>query len=247
VQGFISRLKKNNVMKTLSIIIPVYNEKETILVILKKIHFLNLINDIAKEIIIIDDGSTDGTRDILNSLDKDNYKISFHEKNSGKGMAIRTGLEKVTGDYVIIQDADLEYDPSDYNLMLKKMIEEDLPVLYGSRELKEQKNRYSGITFYWGGIILTKVANWFFGQELTDEPTCYKMFKTSLIKNLPLKCEGFEFCPEVTALVALRGIKIKEVGISYFPRDKSEGKKIKWSDGLVALWVFLKYRIKKIK
>lgn len=234
-------------MSVLSIIIPVYNEERTILAILEKVQSLNLINNVFKEIIIVDDGSVDGTREVLGSLEKEKYIILFHEKNYGKGMAIRTGLQKVSGDYVIIQDADLEYDPADYNSMLKKMVDDNLPILYGSRELKKQKNRYSGVTYYWGSLFLTRIANWLFRQELTDEATCYKMFKTDFLKGLPLKCKRFEFCPEVTALAARRGIKITEVGINYFPRHKTEGKKIRWRDGWGALWTLLKYRFGRIQ
>lgn len=234
-------------MAILSIIIPVYNEKKTILDLLKKVQSVNIVDNISKEIIIVDDGSVDGTRDILNSLDKEKYKIIFHEKNSGKGTAIRTGLRATNGEFVIIQDADLEYNPNDYNPMLRKMIDENLLVVYGSRELKKQKNRYSGLLFYLGGVFLTKLANVLFSQNLTDEATCYKMFKTDFLESLSLRCERFEFCPEVTALTALRGIKITEVGIDYFPRDISEGKKIKLRDGFEAIWTLLKYRFKRLK
>jgi len=226
----------------LSIIVPVYNEHETILKTVFILDNLTLINDFSKEIIIVDDGSTDGTRDLLEEIKKTNHSVLFHDKNYGKGTAIRTGLKEASGDYVVVQDADLEYDSHDFNIMLDKMLKENLSVVYGSRELKKQKNRYSSLTFYWGGIFLTKVTNLLFNQNLTDEATCYKMFKTNLIKNLPLQCKKFEFCPEVTALVALSGLKIVEVGISYHPRSKAEGKKIQWRDGWQALLVLLKYR-----
>lgn len=231
-------------MPSLSIIIPVYNEIKTFDLLLKKVDDVVLINDLNKDIILIDDGSTDGTRDLLKNLDKNKYKVLFHDSNQGKGAAIRTGLKEANGDWVVIQDADLEYDPNDYNLMLEKMIVEDLSVVYGSRELKRQDNRYSSLTFYWGGLLVTWVGNLLFGQKLTDEATCYKMFKTDFLKSLPLRCKKFEFCPEVTALVSLRGIKISEVGIAYFPRPKSEGKKIRWRDGVEAVWTFIKYRFK---
>lgn len=231
-------------MKCLSIIIPVYNEVNSIREIIKRVMGVSLIKDFLKEIIIVDDGSTDGTRRLLDVLDPVKFKIIMHETNQGKGTAIRTGLKYVTGDYVIIQDADLEYDPMDYNILLKEMTDRNLSVVYGSRELKRQEKRYSGLHFYLGGIFLSKLTNFLYGQSLTDEATCYKLFRSDLIKGLPLHCKRFEFCPEVTALIAKRGIKISEVGISYFPRHKREGKKINWHDGIEAVWTLIKHRLK---
>ena len=198
---------------------------------------------VEKEIIIVDDCSVDGTREFLKSSNGWG-RVLFHDQNQGKGAAIRSGLKEATGDYVVIQDADLEYDPSDFKPMMEKMISEGLLVLYGSRRLKEENTQYSGLLYYFGGWLLTILANLLYGQKLTDEPTCYKMFKTDFLKNLDLHCRRFEFCPEVTALTALRGIKISEVPISYRPRHKAEGKKICWRDELVAIWTLLKYRIK---
>lgn len=249
----------------LSIIVPVYNEKNTVLEILKRLTDLDLGN-IAKEIIIVDDFSTDGTREIIKGLSgsykqslkslqaskeenafsslfsPSDYKIIFHDQNQGKGLAVRGGLKEATGDYVVIQDADMEYDPGDLKMMIDKMVAENLTVLYGSRRLKKENTQYSGLLYYFGGCFLTFIANILYGQKLTDEPTCYKMFKTDFIRSLPLQCRRFEFCPEVTALSALRGIKIPEVPISYYPRHKKEGKKIRWHDALKAVWVLLKYR-----
>ncbi|MCK4744833.1 glycosyltransferase family 2 protein [Candidatus Parcubacteria bacterium] len=227
-------------MSCLSIIIPVFNEEKTIKKILSKIENVLLINNLKKEIIIVDDCSDDGTREILKNFDK--YKTLYHKKNIGKGMSIRTGLKAVSGDYVIIQDADLEYNPDDYNILLQKMIDEKLSVVYGSRELGQRKNKYSTISFYLGGIFLTKLANLLYKQSLTDEATCYKLFRVDLIKSLPLKCKRFEFCPEVTALISIKGIKIEEIGISYSPRHKKDGKKINYWDGLHAIWILFKYR-----
>jgi dolichol-phosphate mannosyltransferase len=225
----------------LSIIVPVYNEKNTILEILKKLDDLNL-GDLQKEIVIVDDCSTDGTKEIIENL-KGEYKVVFHVQNKGKGLAIRSGLKEVTGDYVVIQDADLEYDPQDLKVMVEKMVRENLNVLYGSRRLNKQNTQHSGLHYYLGGYLLTFITNILYGQKLTDEPTCYKMFKTTLIKSMPLSCHGFEFCPEVTALASLAGEKIKEIPISYYPRHKKEGKKIKWQDALVAIKVLIKYRL----
>ncbi|MBI2037801.1 MAG: glycosyltransferase [Candidatus Magasanikbacteria bacterium] len=227
----------------LTIIIPVYNEKNTILPLLEKVAHL----DIVKEVIIVDDCSTDGTREILRSMQNENkYKILYHEKNNGKGAAIRTGLAEATGEYAVIQDADLEYDPQDLVKMFLYIREHNLEVLYGSRRLNKENKKYAGISYYLGGVFLTWVANILYGQKLTDEPTCYKMFKTDFLRSLPLACKRFEFCPEVTALSALRGIKIAEIPINYYPRTKEEGKKIGWRDALVALKVFLEYRAPRI-
>ena len=230
-----------NKKMTLSIIIPVYNEKNTISEILKKIEEVTLKElNFEKEIIIVDDGSTDGTRDILNRLEK-NYKIIYHPKNQGKGAAIRIALKEVSGDYVIIQDADLEYDPKDYKKLLEFALKNNAQVVYGSRLLNHH-NKFSHISFYLGGIFINWLTNFLYRIKITDESTCYKFFKTETIKSIPLKCERFEFCPEVTAKIAKRGIKIYEVPINYYPRYINEGKKIKWRDGLVALWTLIKYK-----
>lgn len=225
----------------LSIIVPVYNEKNTILEILKKIEQVNL-NDFSfkKEIIIVDDCSTDGTGEILDKL-VNKYKIIYQPKNQGKGAAIRTGLNYVSGDYVIVQDADLEYDPEDYKKLLECALKNKAKVVYGSRLLNPH-HKFSHLSFYLGGIFLNLATNLLWRIKITDESTCYKLFKTEIIKSIPLKCQGFEFCPEITAKIAKKGIKIYEVPINYYPRHIKEGKKIKWRDGLVALWTLIKYK-----
>jgi len=239
-------------MAKLSIIIPVYNEKETILKLLDKVNQVDLGN-IEKEIIIVDDFSTDGTREILRSAENQykaplfggsGIKIIYHDKNYGKGRAVRSGIKQVTGDWVIIQDADLEYEPNDIKKVLNKMIQKNAQVVYGSRRLNGEylRGRYSGISFAIGGIFVSWIANLLYQIHITDEPTCYKMIKTDLLKSLNLQCERFEFCPEVTAKVAKRKIKIYEVPINYYPRHKNEGKKINWYDGLEAIWTLIKYR-----
>jgi len=227
-------------MPKLSIIIPVYNEERTLLEIISKIERVNLV-DWEKEIIIVDDFSTDGTRRLLNSLG-DKYKIIYHEKNYGKGQALRSGFEKATGDWIIIQDADLEYDPEDYKKMIKKTQESQALVVYGSRRLHHNyfNERHSGHVFALGGIFLTWLTNLLYKTAITDEPTCYKMFRTDLLKSLDLQCQHFEFCPEVTAKIAKKGVKIYEVPINYYPRSKDEGKKINWKDGVEAIWVLFK-------
>lgn len=259
----------------LSIIIPVYNEKNNILKIIEKV--INV--KIDKEIIIIDDGSTDGTREILKKLKIDNasvsvstethkelktklstptneyrdeqnismlenekLKIIFHEKNLGKGFAIRTGIKEVKGDIILIQDADLEYDPNEYYKLIEPILQGKTEVVYGSRVLK--KNPKASLIFYLGGRFLSFVTNFLYGTKITDEPTCYKVFSTKLLKSINLECKRFEFCPEVTAKIAKKGYAIFEVPISYNPRSVKEGKKINWRDGVEAVWTLIKYKFK---
>ena len=229
---------------TLSIIIPAYNEEKTILTILDKVCSVSLIENTKKEIIVVDDGSKDRTKDLVidykHKTDVD-IRLIACAVNQGKGAAIRTGIQQATGDFVIIQDADLEYDPEDYNLLLPELINNKAEVIYGSRFLMKE-NKHSYQSFYYGGLLVTIFTNLLFAQHLTDEPTCYKAFRADFLKSIPLSCTGFEFCPEVTAKTAKRGIKIKEVPIHYYPRSIEEGKKIRWTDGLEALWTLLKYR-----
>jgi glycosyltransferase involved in cell wall biosynthesis len=236
---------QENTRKTLSVIIPAYNETETICQLLEKVLDVTLVKEIEKEIIIVNDCSTDDTKNVVELFMENHQDSNFHlfnqPVNKGKGAAIRKGLECVTGDYVIIQDADLEYNPEDYNILLTHLIDNNLPVIYGSRFLRKN-NKHSYQSFYWGGRFVTLATNLLFWQHLTDEPTCYKLFTADLINSIPLKCNGFEFCPEVTAKVAKKGIKIKELPIDYFPRSIDEGKKIKWTDGIEAIWTLLKYR-----
>lgn len=225
----------------LSVIIPVYNEIGTLETILAKIEEV----PVEKEIVIVDDGSSDGTRELLAKYERrPGYRIIYHPVNRGKGAAIRSAIGTATGDVLIIQDADLEYDPMDYLKLLKRYHPEERPVVYGSRFLNSE-NKHSYHSYYLGGRLVTFIANILFGLNLTDEPTCYKLFDSKLLKNIELKCERFEFCPEVTAKVARRGIKISEVPIHYFPRKITEGKKLRWTDGVAAVWTLLKYRVVK--
>lgn len=225
----------------LSVIIPVYNEEKTLAELVRQVQAV----DLNKELILVDDGSTDGTHAILQSWEKDppaNMTIVYHTHNQGKGAALATGLEYVTGELVIVQDADLEYDPQDYHALVAQFADEKVAVVYGSRNLR--KNPRSNFNFYWGGRLLSWIANLLYGSRITDEATCYKVFRADLLKELGIESTGFEFCPEITAKTLRRGLKIHEVPISYNPRLWDEGKKIKWQDGLIAIWVLLKYRFK---
>lgn len=221
----------------LSVLIPAYNEINNIKNILDKIGEVT----IPMEIIVVDDGSTDGTRELLNTLKSDVIKVVFHEKNRGKGGAIKTAIAHSKGDIIIIQDADLEYDPQDYYKLIPLIESGKEKVVYGSRFLNKQ-NKHSYFSFFLGGQVVTWITNILYFQNLTDEPTCYKVFDAKLLKSIKLNCTGFEFCPEVTAKIAKLGYKIPEVPISYYPRSISEGKKINWKDGVEAIWVLLKYR-----
>ena len=219
-----------------SIIVPVYNEEKTIRELVRRLKEVPL----DKEIIIVDDGSTDGTKEILKKIKEPEFRIISLPHNLGKGAAIRAALPYVQGEAVVIQDADLEYNPSELPRLLKPILEERESVVYGSRFLKGRP-RMRPLNFI-ANKILALTASLLLGRRLTDEATCYKAFKTSLLKSLDLKCKGFEFCPEVTAKIGKRGIKIREIPISYSPRTKKEGKKVNWKDGFIALYTLLKYR-----
>ena len=227
--------------RTLSVIIPAYNEEATVEELLRRV----LESPLNLEVIVVDDGSSDGTAEILKRFEKDTrVKVVAHARNSGKGAAIRTGIDHVTGDVVIVQDADLEYDPGDYSAILAQFDDPDVSVVYGSRRLL-RSNRISSLSFFLGGVTLTWITNLLYGTRITDEPTCYKAFRADLLKGLPLTCEGFEFCPEVTAMVAKRGIRIREVPIHYFPRGKSEGKKIRARHWFQAVGTLLAHRFRR--
>jgi dolichol-phosphate mannosyltransferase len=222
----------------LSVIIPSYNEEKTLPIILQKVLSVSVVH----EVIVVDDGSTDLTSHILDPFrNKEGIKIIHCRDNFGKGAAVRLALSEVTGDLVMIQDADLEYDPQDYLKLITCHEATGCPVVYGSRRING--GTPSLIRFHLARKLLSLLANLLYGQRLTDEPTCYKLFETDLLKSIPLTCKGFEFCPEVTAKIARRGIRIEEVPIRYDPRSVREGKKIGWRDGVVAMWTLIKYRI----
>jgi dolichol-phosphate mannosyltransferase len=228
---------------TLSVLIPCYNEQDTILTLLERVHRV----DIAKEVIVIDDGSSDNTREILANLGGrfPGITVVFHDRNRGKGAAVRSGLERAVGDVVIIQDADLEYDPEDYRAVIAPIVEGRAQVVYGSRNLRP--NHYSYRAYYWGGRLVTLVTNLLYRSRLTDEATCYKAFARPVICGLRLESSGFEFCPEVTAKVLRRGHAIHEVPIGYHARPREAGKKIRMRDGLWAISTLLKYRFVRIE
>ena len=225
----------------LSIVIPVYNEKNTIRTIVKKVKEV----DIDKEIVIVDDFSTDGTREILKEMEGDVDNIIYHQKNQGKGAALRTGFNHITGDCVVVQDADLEYEPQEYHLLLKPILENKADVVYGSRFLGGHPHRVLYFWHYVGNRLLTLLSNMFTNLNLTDMETCYKVFKTEVIKDIKIEQNRFGFEPEITAKVARKKVRIYEVGISYYGRSYSEGKKIGWKDGMKAIWCILKYGLFK--
>jgi glycosyltransferase involved in cell wall biosynthesis len=221
----------------LSIIVPAFNEEATIRRIVARV----LAVPLEQEVIVVDDASTDGTWELLQEY-ADHCILLRHTQNRGKGAAIRTALPWVMGDIVIIQDADLEYDPSEYPRLIQPLLDGQAQVVYGSR-LLNGKSPTAGLAFYVGGRFLTWITNFLYGLHITDESTGYKVFRTEVLRGLNLQSNGFEFCPEVTALVALQGIPIVEVPITYRPRTPAEGKKIRWSDGWMALRVLVTYRV----
>ncbi len=229
-------------MKVLSIVIPCYNEEATIEAILQKIEEVEL--SIDKQIVIIDDGSKDSTPQLLQKY-QDRHTLILNPENRGKGFALRTGFEQATGDIIIVQDADLEYHPDDYQKLIQPILDGDYEVVYGSRILNKSNKRHSALRFYWGGLLVTFMTNLIYGSKLTDQPTCYKVFKRETLMSIPLECEGFEFCSEVTAKILKRKIPILELPIKYSPRKIEEGKKIRWTDGLIAVRTLLKYRFGK--
>lgn len=231
-------MNKNEVK--LSVVIPVYNERKSIEEVIENVESVNL----QKEIIIVDDCSTDGTVDILKKINAENQniKIFFHQENKGKGCALKTGFKEVTGNLVIVQDADLEYDSKDYLILVDYLLKNNCQVVYGSRFLKNKFPIGMSAKNYLANKILNFTVLLLFNFKITDEATCYKLFKTDLLKKINLKCKGFEFCPEVTAKLLKKKIKIFEVPINYRGRKNKDGKKIKWTDGFIAVWTLVKNR-----
>jgi len=237
-------------MPVLSVIIPAYNEGLSIHDILNRVKEVKLIENIELEVVVVNDCSTDNTEEAIHRFQNETpeFRIHYfsHSKNKGKGAAIHTGIRQANGDYIIIQDADLEYDPNEFNDLLKPMLREGADVVYGSRFIGGKPHR---ILFFWhtiGNRFLTFLSNMFSNLNLTDMETCYKLFKAEVIKNIELKENRFGFEPEVTQkLSRIPGIKIYEVGISYYGRTYDEGKKISWKDGFRALYCIAKYGFRK--
>jgi dolichol-phosphate mannosyltransferase len=223
----------------LSILVPVYNERATLEALIDRVRHVRL--SVEREIIVVDDGSTDGSAEQLRRLEAwGDIVACFHGRNQGKGSAVRTGLAKATGTIVLIQDADLEYDPAEYPRLIQPILENRTRVVYGSRTLG--RNQPSYIRYYLGGRFLSFFANVIYGTRITDEPTCYKVLGAGLMRSLELESKGFEFCAEVTAKVGCLKERIVEVPIFYRPRSIKEGKKIRWTDGVKAMWTLLHYR-----
>lgn len=233
---------------TLSIIIPVYNEQNTIRSILNAINETELLNACQKEVIVVDDCSTDDTVNLVDEYKLNhstlNIRLLKHDYNQGKGAAIHYGIKEASGDYIVIQDADLEYDPEEYNVLLKPIFKGQADVVYGSRFIGGNPHRVLFFFHTIGNKFLTFLSNTFTGLNLTDMETCYKLFKADILKNLNLKEKRFGFEPEVTAKISrVKNIRIYEVGISYYGRTYEEGKKIGWKDGFRAIYCIFKYNI----
>ncbi len=228
----------------LSILIPAFQEEKTIAEVLRRVLQAPTLG-FAKEIIVCDDGSRDRTGEEIERIAADHPEVKLvrHPENRGKGAAIRTALEEATGDYVLIQDADLEYDVGDYPAILAE-VERGADVVYGSRFLKRRRPEGMRLPNYVANRILTTTANVLYGLDITDEATCFKVFRTELLRSLGLTCRRFEFCPEVTAKIGKRRVKIVEVPIHYHARTFLDGKKVRWTDGFQAMWVLVSERVK---
>ena len=224
-------------MQKVSILIPVYNEKELLLKLLKKVEDVDF--GIEKEIILIDDFSADGTRELYNGL---KHKILYHQKNLGKGAALRYGLREATGDIIIIQDADLEYNPEDYKPIISLILDDKADVVYGSRLSNKKNNKNFLILSFLANKFLSFLTRLLFGTYITDMETCYKAFKTSVVKDIVIKSNRFDFEPEITAKILKKGVRFLEYPITYNGRTNSEGKKIGWKDGVHAIFTLFKYR-----
>lgn len=226
----------------LSIIIPTYNEKNTIKEAIRRVRTIEL-NGVEKEIIAVDDGSIDGTTDILKMEEDSGLRVIYHSKNRGKGASIRSALAYIDGDFVVIQDADLEYDPEDLSKLLAPVLKKKAEVTYGSRFTGERRNMF--FWHYIGNRFLSLVTNILYNTTISDMETGYKLFSRKALEGIRIKSNRFDFEPEITAKILKKGIRIYEVPISYAGREFAEGKKISWKDGFKALWTLLKYRFVK--
>ncbi|RYD61706.1 MAG: glycosyltransferase family 2 protein [Verrucomicrobiaceae bacterium] len=245
----------------LSIVIPVYNERELVTTLLDKVAALSLQPGISKEVIVVDDGSNDGTVERIAEWMVARADPAWHflpqKENRGKGAAVRTGFGAAQGDIVIVQDADLEYEPEDIRDVIAPIVRGEAKIVYGSRILREKalgrsgvcglitgKHPHSYVMAYLGGVMITKWTNLLTGAKLTDEPTCYKCFHRSVLEGVEIECDDFSWEPEITVKLLRKGYRILEVPISYHPRKMAEGKKINWTHGVSALWTVLKYRLR---
>lgn len=226
----------------LSIVVPCFNEERSLAELLERVLAAPM-GDWDREVLVVDDGSTDGSVAVAERARKeraDVIRVLPQGVNRGKGAAVRAGLQAATGDVVLIQDADLEYDPNEYPKLLAPFADPAVHVVYGSRILGSGNRSYN--RYYWGGRLVTLATNLIYGCRITDEPTGYKVFRRSVLEKFTLTCDGFEFCPEITAKLLRRGFAIHEVPIAYRPRSFEEGKKINWRDGIIAIWTLLRFR-----
>jgi glycosyltransferase involved in cell wall biosynthesis len=229
-------------LRKLSVVVPVFNERNTLVEILRRMRAVEMPDGIEREIIVVDDGSDDGTRDVLKQLGDSTVRVIMHDHNQGKGAALRTGFAHMTGDYVLIQDADLEYDPEDWPRLMHPIIRGRARVVYGSRFTGERRNM---LFLHWiGNRFLSLTTNILYNTTLSDMETCYKLIDRTLIDDMTLTADRFDFEPEITAKILKRGVRIYEVPISYAGREFDEGKKITWRDGFAALWTLVKYRFR---
>jgi glycosyltransferase involved in cell wall biosynthesis len=229
-------------LRKLSVVVPVYNERNTLVEVVRRMRAVELPDTIDREIVVVDDGSSDGTRDVLRQLGDSTVRVVMHANNRGKGAAVRTGFAQASGDYVLIQDADLEYDPEDWPRMLAPVLAGKARVVYGSRFTGERRNM---LFFHWvGNRFLSLVTNVLYNTTLSDMETCYKLIDRALLQDLDLRADRFEIEPEITAKILRKGVRIYEVPISYTGREVDEGKKITWTDGFSALWTLVKFRFR---
>jgi glycosyltransferase involved in cell wall biosynthesis len=227
-------------LRKLSVVVPVFNERNTVVEVLRRMRSVELPDGIEREIIVVDDGSNDGTRDVLRQLGDSTVRVVMHERNRGKGAAVRTGFTHATGEYILIQDADLEYDPEDWPKLLNPVLRGKARVVYGSRFTGERRNM---MLLHWiGNRFLSMTTNVLFNTTLSDMETCYKLLERDLVESLGLQSDRFDIEAEISAKILKRGIRIYEVPISYSGREFDEGKKITWRDGFAALWALVKYR-----
>jgi glycosyltransferase involved in cell wall biosynthesis len=228
------------IVQKLSVVVPVFNERNTLVEIVRRMRLVDLPEGVDREIIIVDDGSSDGTRDVLKQLSDSTVRVVLHSENRGKGAAVRTGIENATGDYVLVQDADLEYDPDDWPKLLRPVLRGKARVVYGSRFTGERRNM---LFLHWvGNRCLSLLTNLLYNTTLSDMETCYKLVDRKLLDELQLRSDKFDIEPEITAKILKRKIRIYEVPISYTGREYEEGKKITWRDGFAAVSTLVKYR-----